>query len=120
MATILIAEDRDLDRKYLATLLGSYGHRVIQTSDGAQALAEAVRQKPDLVISDVLMPTIDGYEFVRRLRGLPDVAQTPVIFYTASYHAREASKLARQCGVTDILTKPSEPDVMMAKIDAVL
>jgi CheY-like chemotaxis protein len=71
MATILIAEDRDVDRHYLATLLGYYQHSVIQTADGAQALAQIVEQRPDLVISDILMPSLDGYEMVRRLRGCP-------------------------------------------------
>ena len=120
MATILIAEDRDTDRQYLATLLAYYGHRIVQASDGAQALDEATRSRPDLVISDVLMPTLDGYELVRRLRGVPDLAHTPVIFYTASYHESEARKLARQCGVNDILTKPTEPDAIVAKVASVL
>jgi PAS domain S-box-containing protein len=120
MATILIAEDRDIDRHYLATLLGYYGHRVIQASDGMQALQQTVRERPDLIISDVLMPTLDGYEFVRRLRAIPDVAQTPVIFHTAVYHQREALALARQCGVNDVISKPSEPEAIVAKIDAVL
>jgi PAS domain S-box-containing protein len=120
MATILIAEDRDIDRQYLATLLGYYGHRVIQTSDGAQALKAAVLEGPDLIISDVLMPTLDGFEFVRQLRATPGVAQPPVIFHTAVYHQREARTLAQQCGVEDVLTKPSEPEAIMAKVDAVL
>ena len=59
------------------------------------------------MISDILMPTVDGYEFVRRLRGIQGFEHTPVIFYTAVYHEREARVLAQQCGVTDILTKPS-------------
>ena len=120
MATILIVEDRDVDRQYLATLLGYYDHRVVEASDGVQALAQAARHRPDLVISDVLMPKLDGYEFVRQMRSLPDIARTPVIFYTASYHEREAMALARQCGVSDVLIKPSEPDVIVAKIAALL
>ena len=61
------------------------------------------------MISDILMPTVDGCEFVRRLRRLPGSTHTPVIFYTATYHQREARSLAEECGVADILTKPSEP-----------
>ena len=120
MANILIAEDRAVDRLLLATLLGYQGHGILEASDGAEALALVQSKRPHLVISDVLMPTMDGYEFVRRLRAIPEVAATPVIFYTATYHEREARALAERCGVRDIITKPSEPEVILAKVDAVL
>ena len=120
MAKILVVEDRDGDRLYLTKLLGYYGHAVIQAADGAEALNRVTEDAPDLVISDILMPTMDGYEFVRRLRGLPQVAATPVMFYSASYHEHEARALASRCGVADIVSKPSDADAMMAKIHAVL
>jgi PAS domain S-box-containing protein len=120
MASILIAEDRAVDRLFLATLLGYQGHGIIEASDGVEALALVQRDRPQLVISDVLMPTMDGYEFVRQMRAIPAVAATPVIFYTATYHEREARALAERCGVRDIITKPSEPEVILAKVDAVL
>jgi PAS domain S-box-containing protein len=120
MARILIAEDRAVDRHFLATLLGYQGHGILEASDGAEALALVQRERPQLVISDVLMPTMDGYEFVRQMRAIPAVAATPVIFYTATYHEREARALAERCGVRDIITKPSEPEVILAKVDAVL
>src|SRR5260370_33959350 len=120
MAAILIVEDRPIDRRFLGTLLKSAGHTVIEASDGLEALALASRTLPDLVISDILMPTLDGYELVRQMRETPQLRRTPVIFYTATYHEREARTLAHQCGVADILTKPSEPKVLLAKVDAVL
>jgi PAS domain S-box-containing protein len=120
MAAILILEDRAVDRKFLATLLKSAGHVVNEASDGAEGLRLAELSPPDLVISDILMPTVDGYEFVRRLRSLPGSTHTPVIFYTATYHQREARSLAEECGVADILTKPSEPKAILAKVNAVL
>jgi PAS domain S-box-containing protein len=120
MASILIAEDRAIDRRFLATLLGYEGHGVLEASDGAEALALVQRYRPNLVITDVLMPTMDGYEFVRQMRAIPAVAATPVIFYTATYHEREAQALAERCGVRDIITKPSEPEAIIAKVDAVL
>jgi PAS domain S-box-containing protein len=120
MAHILIAEDRAVDRLFLATLLAFHGHGVLEASDGAEALALVQRERPNLVISDLLMPTMDGYEFVRRMRAIPAVAATPVIFYTATYHEREARALAERCGVVDIITKPSETEVILAKVDAVL
>ena len=66
------------------------------------------------------MPTMDGYEFVRQMRLIPAVAATPVIFYTATYHEREARALAERCGVRDIITKPSDIQVILAKVNAVL
>ena len=54
------------------------------------------------------MPTMDGYEFVLQVRAIPAVAAPPVIFYTATYHEREARALAERCGVRDIITKPSD------------
>jgi diguanylate cyclase (GGDEF)-like protein len=120
MARILIVEDRPIDRKFLSTLLRSEGYEVIETADGAEALRLLRQTGTDLVISDILMPTIDGYEFVRRLRAIPEIAATPVIFYSAVYHEREAHTLAASCGVVDILSKPSEPTVILAKIEAVL
>jgi PAS domain S-box-containing protein len=120
MASILIAEDREVDRLFLATLLGYRGHGILEASDGAEALALVQSRRPHLVISDILMPSMDGYEFVRQMRAIPAVAATPVIFYTATYHEREARALAERCGVRDIITKPSEPEVILAKVDAVL
>jgi PAS domain S-box-containing protein len=120
MASILIAEDRPADRLFLVTLLGYQGHGILEASDGEEALALVLSKRPQLVISDVLMPSMDGYEFVRQMRAIPAVAATPVIFYTATYHEREARALAEFCGVRDIITKPSEPEVILAKVDAVL
>ncbi len=90
MATILIVDDRLANREFLVTLLGYAGHRLLQAADGAEALAIVRAEHPDLVIADILMPTMDGYEFVRRIRADPAIAATPVIFYTAHYHEREA------------------------------
>src|SRR5258708_4994048 len=120
MASILIVEDRPLDRKFLSRLLESDGHVVTGASDGGEALTLVLRTHPDLVISDILMPTVDGFEFVRRLRENSESADIPVIFYTATYHEREAQSLARQCGVVDILTKPSNPKTILDKVNAAL
>src|SRR6202007_655332 len=85
MATILIVDDRPTNRQFLLTLLGYGNHRLFEAADGAQALAMTQTERPDLVISDILMPTMDGYEFVQRLRADPGLAATPVIFHTATY-----------------------------------
>ena len=71
MATILVVDDRPANREFLRTLLGYQSHRVLEAIDGAEALALVKSARPDLVISDILMPTMDGYEFVYRLRADP-------------------------------------------------
>ena len=120
MAKILILEDRPIDRKLLKTLLSYHGNDVFEAADGIDGLAMVERHRPDLVISDVLMPTMDGYEFVQRMRGIPKVAHTPVIFYTATYHEREVRALGAKCGVVDVLTKPSESATILTRVEAVL
>src|SRR5260221_8956523 len=120
MATVLIIEDRAIDRKLLATILRTEGHEVIETSDGAEALRALNDRKPDLVISDILMPSVDGYEFVRRLRENAAFTTLPVIFYTATYHEREARALAEQCGVVDILLKPSAPATILTAVTSAM
>ena len=116
MATILIVDDDAANRKLLVVVLQQENYHVIQAADGAEALALVERERPNLVISDILMPTMDGYEFVRRLRSLPAVAATEVIFYSAHYLEREARHLARACGVTRVLVKPCEPDDILAAV----
>jgi CheY-like chemotaxis protein len=118
--TILVIEDRPVDRKLLTLVLRSGGNDVIEASDGEEALDIIERNDVDLVISDILMPTVDGYEFVRRLRDLPSGGSTPVIFYTATYHEREARALAERCGVSAILTKPSHADAILETVNRVL
>src|SRR3954451_5849967 len=106
MATILVLDDRPDNREFLLTLLRYVGHIVLESGDAEQALALVRSAQPDLVISDVVMPDIDGFEFVRRLRAEPAIAQTRVIFYTAAYMEAEVRTLAESCGVVYVLTKP--------------
>ena len=120
MAAILIVEGRPVDRTFLATLLQADGHSVVEASDGDEALRLLALARPGLVISDVLMPTMDGYELVRRMRERHELDRTPVIFYTATDHEREARALARQCGAVDVLTRPGEPSAILATVNAAL
>jgi len=120
MATILIVDDHVLNRQFLMVLLGYSGHRLIEATDGAEGLEMACTKHPDLVIADILMPNMDGYEFVTRLRAIPSVADTPVIFYTAAYHEREASIMAMACGVQWILPKPSDPELILKTVHEAL
>lgn len=120
MATILIADDDAGNRDYLRALLGSSGHRVVEAIDGAEGLARTRGERPDLVISDFVMPGMDGFEFIRILRTLPGLAGTPVVFCTATYLEREARELARMCGVEQVLMKPCEPEKVLRAVQQAL
>ncbi|BAL24504.1 EAL domain-containing protein [Azoarcus sp. KH32C] len=120
MAKVLVVDDHPLNRELIVTLLGYDGHEAIEAGDGAEALSIAKAQHPDLVICDILMPTMDGYEFVRRLRADPSIADTEVMFYTANYHEREAQNLANILGVSRILVKPCPVEEIMGAIDQAL
>jgi CheY-like chemotaxis protein len=116
-AKILIVDDNPTNRSFLVTLLGYYGHSLREASDGAEALALASTEPPDLVIADMLMPTMDGYEFVRRLREIAEIASTPVIFCTAHFGERDGRDLAMQCGISQVLTKPGELEAVLRAVD---
>jgi signal transduction histidine kinase/CheY-like chemotaxis protein len=120
MATILIVDDLAVNREFLATLLGYSGHRLVEAADGLEALKVARDEQPDLIISDILMPTMDGYEFVQRLRGERVIAETPVIFSSADFLGREATALANRCGVSYLLSKPCETAEVLRTVEAAL
>jgi signal transduction histidine kinase/CheY-like chemotaxis protein len=120
MAIILVVDDRPTNRQFLVTLLGYWGHQLLEAADGAEALALVRAERPALVITDILMPTMDGFEFVRRLRADPAVTGTAVIFYSAEYQRAEVQALARAGGVVDYLTKPAEPEEILRAVDKLL
>lgn len=120
MAKILIIDDNATNRKVLATLLEHEGHETIEARDGADGLAAVRAERPELVMSDILMPTMDGYEFVRQLRAEPETGGTPVIFHTAHYHEREARNLAQVCQVERVLAKPAKAAEILAAVQQVL
>jgi len=120
MATILVVDDRPVNREFLVTLLGYVGHTVLQAADGAEALAIVHTQRPDLVITDLMMPTMSGVEFASRVRAEAPIAATPIIFYTATYRVSEAQTAAHECGVSTVLVKPVEPQVVLDAVAAAL
>jgi len=119
-ATILIVDDHVLNREFLMTLLGYGGHRLIEAANGLEGLKMVHAERPDLVISDILMPNMDGYEFVTQLHSDPATADLPVIFYTATYREKEANQMAIECGVRWVLPKPSDPDVILRTVHEAL
>jgi diguanylate cyclase (GGDEF)-like protein len=118
--TILIADDNRANREALASLLEVAGYGVTLAADGWEALMKAREDRPALIISDVLMPKMDGYELARRLREDPAMQATGLIFYTAYFGEQDAKDLAQAHGVARVLVKPSDNDVILAAVRDVL
>lgn len=117
MATILIVDASPADRRSYITLLGNFGHRLLEAGDGVHALELARAELPDLIITEILMPHMDGFTLVRRLRAEPLLAEMPIIFQTASYDMSEIHRLARASGIQHILRKPAEPQEVLRAVN---
>ena len=120
MATILIVDDQPDIRKFLRKLITRQGHRVLDTFDGEHALALCRTLHPDLMIADLLMPGMDGYELVRCLRSEEGIAGTRIIFFSGWFEASETRSLAEQCGVHQVLQKPSTAAAILQAVDSAL
>lgn len=120
MATLLVVDDDPINREFLRTLLGYRGHQVTEAGDGDSGLALANKELPDAVITDVLMPGLDGYELARTLRAAPSTSAIPIAFSTAHYDRREIQPLARACGVQGVIFKPARPKAVFAVVDVLL
>ncbi len=119
MATIVIVGEEIINHR-LATLLGDHGHRVLEAADSEQALEIVRAEKPDLVLADILIGSMDGGQLVQSLRAEAGWAQPRLIFLAAAYMETEARALARACGVSELIVKPAEPEALLALINAAL
>ena len=120
MARILVVDDNSASREFLRTRLSEGGHQLIEAADGSEGLAMVRSSKPDLVISDILMPQMDGFQFVAHVRHEDAIAHTPVLFWSANYTDPKSEALARSCGVNRILAKSAPPAEMARAIDEAL
>ncbi len=120
MATILIVDDNAINREFLAALMVYAEHSVMHAGNGIEALAAVSSQRPDLIITDLMMPLMDGLELVQQLRADSATASIPVMFYTATYRVHEAREMARSCGVECVLPKPSEPRLILSNVAELL
>ena len=114
--TILVVDDEERLRSLLEAYLGQQGFRVVSAADGREALSVARRERPDLVILDLMMPVMDGYEFMNAYRREYD---TPVIILTARVDDSD-KVLGLELGADDYVTKPFSPRVLVARVRAVL
>jgi diguanylate cyclase (GGDEF)-like protein len=120
VAKILIADDHRANRTALAALLELTGHQVLAAENGRDALAKAREWAPELVIADVLMPIMDGYELARRLKLDAATAGISVMFYTAYFGGQDAKDLAQALGVARVLVKPADNEAILAAVAELL
>jgi two-component system, cell cycle response regulator DivK len=112
---ILVVEDQEDNRRILRDLLTSAGYEIIQAENGVEALAAAAREQPDLILMDIQLPLLDGYEATRRIKADPALRAIPIIVVT-SYALSGDENKALAAGCDAYLTKPYSPRALLAKI----
>jgi two-component system, cell cycle response regulator DivK len=113
---ILVVEDQEDNRQILRDLLASGGFDMIEAENGEQAIAAAERSRPDLILMDIQLPILDGYEATRRIKANPDLKSIPIIVVT-SYALSGDEDKARRAGCDDYVAKPFSPRQLLAKIN---
>lgn len=113
MATVVVIDDSPSDRRLAETLMKYAGHDVRLSSDAMGGLALIRSEKPDLIITDLITPAIDGYELARTVRSDPATAAIPIVMVTAHYQEREVQRLATQIGIQRVVIKPYDPQVLL-------
>jgi PAS domain S-box-containing protein len=117
---ILIVDDKEENRYLLRLLLEGAGMSVAEATHGGEGLESARRTRPDLVVSDILMPVMDGFAFCREWKCDPNLATIPFTFYTATYTDGRDRNFALSIGADDFIIKPQEPDDLVARIRELL
>ena len=119
MAKILLVEDNEMNRDMLSRRLMRKGYEVVIGEDGARGLALAASEAPDIVLMDMSLPVMDGWEATRRIKAAPETAAIPVIALTAHAMASDREK-AMEAGCDDYDTKPVELDRLLGKIEKLI
>ena len=116
MKRILAVDDEPHILKLVAFSLRSGGFEVIEASDGLSAIEVAKAEQPDLILMDVMMPALDGYEACRRIKGDESTGHIPVIMLTAKTQVAE-QKAGLECGAADYICKPFTPKDLVAQVE---
>ena len=115
---VLVVDDTPEDRALAIAVLGWQGYRLTEAGNGMEALTAIERERPDLIITDLLMPEMDGFQLAHRVSLLPEPIR--VVFYSATYNVSEAMSLGSLCGVSGVIAKPAEPADIMAAVERAL
>jgi two-component system cell cycle response regulator DivK len=116
---ILVVEDQEDNRQILRDLLHSANYEMMEADNGEEALAAVARQRPDLILMDIQLPLLDGYEATRRIKSDPALRSIPIIAVT-SYPLSGDEYKGREAGCDDYVTKPYSPRQLLAKIRELL
>lgn len=118
MAKILVADDEPDNQTFLILALEHVGHEVISAEDGEEAVGLAVKESPDLILMDVRMPVLDGYEACRQMRALPSLRDVPVVLL--SVRGDEAVQKGLDAGATEYVVKPFALEKLLARVSEIL
>src|SRR3954468_1127701 len=113
--TILIVDDTPANLGVLVETLGTAGYQLMVAEDGEEALAQTLQIQPDLILMDVMMPGLNGFETCRRLKARPETKDIPVLFMTALNETADKMK-AFSVGGVDYITKPIEHEEALARV----
>lgn len=114
---VLVVDDDPAGRYLVRSIVVSRGHEAIEAADGEEALVAAHERRPDIVITDILMPRMDGYQLCRAWKSDPELASVPIVFYTASYTDPADERFAQSLGADGFWRKPTDPDVLLASLE---
>jgi len=120
MKHIIIVDDRLENRYMLESLLKGVDYKISTAKNGAEALSLARKYPPDLIITDILMPVMDGFTLCKEWRKDELLKKIPFIFYTAAYTSPQDIKYALRLGADRFLIKPQEPTVFLTIVKQVL
>ena len=118
MKKILVVEDDEVERELVRMTLEREGYRVVTAEDGARGFEMAMSERPDLIITDVSMPTADGVELVRSVRAAPEIAPTPILVTTGFGTGNASFTLAQ--GADAFEPKPLDPDALLSTVARLL
>jgi two-component system cell cycle response regulator DivK len=112
---ILVVEDQMDNRQILRDLLGNAGYTLVEAENGEEAVAAVAKQRPDLILMDIQLPVMDGYEATRRIKSDPATKSIPIIVITSYALSGDEGK-ARAAGCDAYVTKPYSPRQLLAKV----
>jgi two-component system, cell cycle response regulator DivK len=112
---ILVVEDQEDDRQIIRDVLAGTDYEITEAEDGEHALAAVAKERPDLILMEIQLPSMDGYEAMRRIRTDPALLSVPIIAVTSFAPSGEEQK-ARAAGCDDFVPKPYSPRQLLAKI----
>jgi DNA-binding response OmpR family regulator len=116
---VLVVDDTEPNLKLLRALLKGAGYEVVTAANGTDGLATAAQENPDLILLDIMMPDLTGFEVCQRLRAAPETSQIPIIFLTA-LHEMEDHMKAVDVGGDDVLTKPINKLELLIRVKSLL